>query len=659
MSDIRIKSIYLENFKGAESVSHTFDGKNATITGCNGAGKTTIADSYFWALADKNYALASNPNVRPIGEENRAPSVEIVFDIDGREVTVFKKQKFAVKKSKIGGADTFSTSNTYAVNFAECGKKELGKKMWAYGFDFELFLALSHPDVFTGQKSVDMRKILFGMSSEKSDKEIAKLTDGAEDVDELLSDYTVDEVKSMQNSALRKIREAYGKDGEILRAEIRGKESSKTDIDVKSLESAKKYLDAQIAENRAKQEDISKELKDRESASVEIYQLKRKIDEIKKSEESAWMKKQEDIQLKIGSLKYSKREEYLQIQRNEQSIFRAEDFIKRTKEMMEELVRDWTDINERIEEEQKREFNENNLVCEYCGQELPADKKQEQKAMFEEAKEKKLNELRNRIELINKKGTEAKRLIKESEEQIKRLNEDLKKSREKETELEKEIKEAEQELADLPESIDISDREDVKEIKQQISEKEASLNQGNGADEIRQRLKSDWEKLQKQMDAINQEFALLKRNEELDADIAGLRVKQRQYEQEKADAERILYQLDLISRKKNELLTDEINRNFDIVRWQFFIYQKNGEYKECCIPLIYGKTFGESTNTGLEILAKLDIIKNLQRFYGQSYPVFLDNAECLSEETKKRIEMDCQIIYLSVSEDKELRIEAE
>lgn len=71
------------------------------------------------------------------------------------------------------------------------------------------------------------------------------------------------------------------------------------------------------------------------------------------------------------------------------------------------------------------------------------------------------------------------------------------------------------------------------------------------------------------------------------------------------------------------------------------------------------KIFWKSTNTGREVLAKLDIIKGLQRFYGQSYPVFLDGAECLSDETIKRIEMNCQLILLKVTEDKELKIEME
>ena len=42
---MKIKSITLQNFKGCKNAAYTFDGKNATVCGANGSGKTTIFDS--------------------------------------------------------------------------------------------------------------------------------------------------------------------------------------------------------------------------------------------------------------------------------------------------------------------------------------------------------------------------------------------------------------------------------------------------------------------------------------------------------------------------------------------------------------------------------------------------------------------------------------
>ena len=156
---------------------------------------------------------------------------------------------------------------------------------------------------------------------------------------------------------------------------------------------------------------------------------------------------------------------------------------------------------------------------------------------------------------------------------------------------------------------------------------------------------------------MKSEISRASNNDSIDEQIAELRKKQIEYEQALADCEDILDQIKEIGKKKNNLLTEEINSNFEVVKWIFYEYQKNGEYKEICVPTINGKRFGECTNTGLEVLAKLDIVKGLQKFYGSFYPVFLDNAECLDSKSKSKIDMNCQLIMMCVSEEKELKVE--
>ncbi len=642
---VTIKYLHLENFKGVKNATYQLGGKNVSAIGQNGAGKTTIFTAYMWLMADKDSDLKSNPNIRPLDTEECTPRVEVVFDIDGKEVTAAKIQKCTVKKSKTGGADTVSLSNSYEVNSVEYGERDFKKKMAEYGFDFDLFLPLSHPDVFTSQKSADMRKALFGMASKQSDYEIACYMKGAQNVALLLENYNAEEVKAMQNATLRKIREEYGKDGEILRAKIEGMEQSKTDIDVAELELLKNSLNEQIDDNKAKQEDISKEFEEQRKASDGIIELKFELSDLQRKANEELEKKRREIRAEIDNAEWQLKEIRHQIRLNKQDIEATQKSIDTNTVLINATKESWKAANERV-------FDENSLICSYCGQLFQEEKQEEIRAKFAENKAKELAHL-------TKEGNELKSAIDKDKSEIEQLNATLGENEKALLKISDEVKGHEEQLGKLTQSIDISDHPKVWEIQKKIAEKESAMNKGNSAEEIRKQLKDELETLQKQMDVVNGDLALAQKNVEIDEQIAALRKKQGEFEQNKANAEKILYQLDLVSRKKNELLTEDINKNFDIVKWQMFEYQKNGDYKDCCIPTIDGKRFGESTNTGREVLAKLDIIKGLQRFCGQSYPVFLDGAECLSDETVKRIEVDCQLILLKVTDDKELKIETE
>ena len=625
---MNIKSIALQNFKGCKSATYTFDGKNVTVCGANGSGKTTINTSYNWVMADKDTELHSNPPIRPVDIEECTPRADIIFDIDGREVSVAKLQKQTKKGNSV------SLSNTYEVNAVEYGERDFKSKMAEYGIDFDLFLPLSHPDYFTSQKSADMRKVLFAMASEKSDKEIADLTDGADDVAKLLENYTAEEVKAMQNAALRKIKEVYGKDGEILRAKIEGMEQSKVDIDVAELELQRNTLKEQIAENKAKQEDISKQFEEYQKLSDGIMELKFADGDLQRKANEENIKARREIEDKISCKKFL-------ASKTQGTISETESDIDRTKRKIEVSTNRLNELRKLYTETSNRVFDENRLICSYCGQELPEEQKEQLRTKFEQAKKDELAEITN-------EGNMRKSDVEIEKETLRTLDIELLEHKKSLEMLNTAITSLEKQLSELSTSIDISDTDEYKSIQKQIAEKEQAMSQMNNASSIRESLEAEAEDLHIEYTEVEKQIALSQRNIEIDEQIADLRNKQSEYEQNKANAEKILYQLDLVSKRKNELLTDDINKHFDIVRWQMFEYQKNGEIKDCCVPLIDGKRFGESTNKGREILAKLDIIKGLQNFYGQYYPVFLDNAESLSEETLKRIDMPCQLIFLSV-----------
>lgn len=655
-----IKSIHLENFKGAKSATYQFDGKNVSVIGQNGLGKTTLFTAYMWLMADKDSDLKSNPNIRPLDTEECTPRVEVVFDIDGKEVTAAKIQKCTVKKSKTGGAYTISLSNSYEVNSVECGERDFKKKMAEYGFDFDLFLPLSHPDVFTSQKSADMRKILFGMASEQSDKEIADMTDGAADAAEMLTNYTAEEIKAMQNATLRKIREGYGKDGEILRAKIEGMEQSKTDIDVAELELHRNALREQIAKNRAKQEDISKEFEEQQKASDGVVELKMELNAIQQKANESLDNKRREIRRELDDLDFRMKEVKHQIRLNKQDIQAAEDSIKSNEARIQTEYGKQTDYDNELKAVEKYEMDENSLICSMCGQEFPAEKKKELVADFDEKKRRKIEQLKGDKAATEKRGKELRAAIDKVKAEIEQLKATMKENEDEEINLTESIKGLEKALEEIPQSVDISDRPEVQEIQRKIAEKDQAMNKGNSAEEIRQQLKAEGEDLQSQLTEVEKQLALAQKNIEIDEDISKLREKQKSFEQQKADCERILDRLGMISKRKNELLTDQVNSHFKLVKFRLFDYLKNGSVVDDCEPMIDGKSLKDHSNGALRVLAKLDILSGLQEFYNQHYPVFADDFSLVTDNTESRIDMECQLIKLVAEKGvKELKIEME
>lgn len=645
--NIQIKEMTLEFFKGVRNATYKFS-DSTNVFGENGLGKSTIATAFYWLLFDKSAELVSNPPIRPDNVEECVPRVDIVLDVDGKEVNLAKYQKQKVKEDKDKGTRTVSLTNSYEINGVEKSKRDFDAYLNDLGIEMDKFLLLSHPNVFTSglnskKEMEQMRGLLFEMTKSYTDKEIAEMLPDMEEVLSLMENYTIDEIAAMQNSTIRKIKENYGKDGEILRAEIKAKEELKVDIDVAELELGRNVLKEMIADNQAKQNDVLKQYEEFQNVSADIVQLKMKLNDIERNANSELDTKKHNYEMELLKAEKELDEQKFNSTKCEKQLStnRMELSIKNVKIQ---------DLRDELKIAKERKFDENNLICPYCKQEYTEDKKEQIKADFESTK---IDECKT----ITHKGVQLK-------EEIEQLTKDIAELTLAKTDCDNKIsvaantvKELKEKIDALPKNIDVSGSEEYKAISKELEDKQAIYNKGFDNNEIKANLKAEEEDLQNQLLDTERKIASSERNIEIDEQILELREKQKKYEQDKANAEKILEQLKCISKKKNELLVDGINSHFEIVDFKLFDYQKNGEYKEVCIPMIDGKTFGQSTNTGREVLAKLDIIKGLQKFYEQNYPVFLDNAECLSEKTKKRVNSECQIIYLNVSEDENLRIE--
>jgi hypothetical protein len=116
-----------------------------------------------------------------------------------------------------------------------------------------------------------------------------------------------------------------------------------------------------------------------------------------------------------------------------------------------------------------------------------------------------------------------------------------------------------------------------------------------------------------------------------------------------------MYLTEQFIRTKVNLLESKINSRFKLARFKLFDQQINGGLTECCETLYGGVPYSGGLNNGARINVGLDIINTLSEHYGFTAPIFIDNAEAVTQ----LIDTRGQQIRLIVSEqDKALRIVA-
>lgn len=640
-----LKKVVATNFKGFDNFEVTFkDGKNI-ICGQNGLGKTSLLTAIIWAFCDKDYDLNSNPNIRPDDAKDEAiPTVFIEGEVDGKPFTVKKSQKFKRSKPDAEGITKTSTTNAYELNSVELSARDFEKRLSEdYGVDFEKFLQLCHPNVFvSGMKDKksrdDMRATLFAMADGVSDLDIAKSDEKLSDVAGLLENYRYDEIESMSKASIRKIGEVYGKSGEIIDAEIRGLETAKSDVPMDELENKKKgienqidSLDKQIAKGKVDISDLETELN---KVNLDISRCTATADEALREKRSSLKDSLSDAERELKNKKFEK-------STYSDRIINANNDIRNREEKLERMKEDYLEVK-------SHKMSANATKCPACGREFDKDRIDEITKHFTE-------ERTNKLIQIDK-------IASETAESIDNLNKDIDAWNEKISIIEKEIDTIEQlvegikkEIDNIPDTPDYEDSDKYKELitRKDKIEVEMAEKMANSTDTSKDEALRD--SLKEQLQEIIEQIGKIKNNSTIDEKIEALRQKRIDLEQQKADAEKILYQLSILSMRKNEMLEEQVNKHFEIVKWRLFDVQKNGATLDACIPFIDGFRFGQSTNTGRELLAKIDIIRGLQTFYDMHLPVFIDGAECISENTENRIEMDCQAFFLKVTEDDELQ----
>ena len=660
---LKLISAHCENFKGFKAADVQF-GENIThICGCNGLGKSTIAELIMWTLFGVGYDLTSNPKVRREVDQVPVADVPVVGEItmvvDEKEIIARKVQKRSTKKD-----GSYSDDNTYSINGVE---KTLRDFEAYFEFDFNDLLMCMNIGAFLAKKPKEMREFLFKLPKDISVKDIVLKYPEFADLAGLMDKYSVEEISAMNKASITKLnKEIAGYPGRIDEVNRQIVE----DVDTAEMELQKNSLMDQIAEIERQEEDSLSQAKELETMSKDILELQFQKSEIERMANSALIAQRQKIQERIDSVDKKFRRATNDCSMAELDIQRLELAIQRKKKEKADLITEYNSVSEATYPEYQPipALTENDLNCPTCGQELPEDmrahnqtlwleREEKHRSQYDLAKEKFESSKAKRLIDIAEAGNECQKEISKFKDELAETKDKMESAGEQKALFYKDMGETKAMLEALPVWADLSENQEYEALVLEIQKKEEAMHSANSGADYRAILKEKKAEIQSELDNVKNQIARVMKNAELEDRIEFLRNEHAQKEQAKANCEKVLTLLEELDKKKNELMVDDINRHFGgRVTWDLFAFAKNGGYKkDYCEPCIDGYLVRDTANHGRKIEAMLIIALTIQKIVGIQAPVILDDGESL--DSWRIPKCKSQLIVIRRTDDKELKFE--
>lgn len=645
---MRIKHIFLQNFCKfyGSNVVDTDLYDRTEISGVNETGKSTIKRTiqYIFGCRDENGKEISGirPHDKDGNDLDGDITTEVTVEIDGTDKVLKKvcRQKFN-KKGEFTGNVT-----DYYVN-------DIPKK----AADFEAFLedSVCGKDKFSLcinamtlllKGGTDQRAILADMFGQHSNDDICNQFPEFEGLRTVLQDGTVDELKKRCNVQLYGTRGRNGTKGlQDLLDEIPSRidEISRqiVDIDLADLELQKNALLEKLNANSEQQNDNQKRMAEYDKLSDGIIELKGQLSALQQNANEKLDADRREKRTTLNQIHNEHQKELLKADTIREEITGLEKRIAQYEQKRQDLKKSW-DLNKSLK------FDENSLICPYCGQEYPEEKKEQLRTEFDVHKA-------HELELITKEGSSCADHIKADQAEMDHKRKELKKTEDEVERLEKEIAIADNALNSIPASVDISNTEEYKAIQSQIAEKEAAMNLYADMQSMRIELKCAEEEIRSDIEQVNKKLTSVSINESVDKRIAELEQERRDIAQKITDVQAQLDLLKKFSRKKNELLEDDVNEYLEFCHVKMFRPLVNGDTEECCDFTYRGEPYSRNMNHGARILTEIDICNAFQKRCGVELPIMVDDTESL--DPWKIPDVDSQLIMFRRSDDAVLKVE--
>jgi exonuclease SbcC len=692
MKTVFIERLRLKNFAGIPDLIVDFSTGGTSIYGDNGTGKTTILNAFLWLFFGKNFMDRQNQGIKPLTKDGKEihrldTEVEGEFRINGN-LEKFKKvykEKWTTKKG--------TTVEEFTGHVTDCYWNDVSFSATDYAIKVSsvipehLFKLLTNPMYFNSLHWEKQRETLIDMAGNISfDQVIDAIATVQNKMIHIInakdSGMTMDEYSKQLSGKLKRQKE------ECVQFPIRINEAQRNMpqvLDWEEIENAIKFTKLGI-------ENIDKNISDASAAyqskADEKLLLVKQYQEVVEKYQAQKFKLQQQITQDINTAKDLIYQKDATVNSTKTSILQTEHQIKQAEQSIQfnatsittkqarrsELNDQWQAVN--AEKYTPGVFNSDAIegTCFNCHQELPEDMKatavETQKAAFDTNEATKLQSFTQRIsqrkQEIEQEGNKLKADITALESQNKTLQENITTLQLKLIDLNARQQDQINELETLKQqhsasaSVDIEAAVKEAVIADTVAQQhrteglsiKAKIDAMNQQTDPANEFKTKRQEMQSKLDDLHKSLAVKVVIENTQKRIEELESQESALQNEIADLQCKLNDLELFERKKMDMVEASINGRFKVVTWRLFEQQINGGERPTCQCLVDGVPYNDVNYAG-KVNAGLDIINALVDHYQTSAPVFIDNRE----STTTIIPMKSQIVNLVVSEpDKKLRI---
>lgn len=640
MSVIKIQRLSLENFKCHRLLHLVFDGGNATIYGDNAAGKTSVYDALTWLLFGKDSAGNGEKNIEikpldatgAVADHDAITSVEAELLVDGEPLTLRREYR-EIWGTRRGSAVEVFEGNTseYYVDGVPCKKAAFDEKIKAMVSE-DVFRLLTSVSYFAKDLPWQKRReVLFDMAGTVTDRAIMAQEEQFMPLLEAMGKLELEDYKK------KLAAERKGFVGAKTELPARISECQKTIEDLEGLDFAAARAEAEAL--NARKDRLSEELLAIENDTalsqkrLELREVQLELNALEE-ENKAHRRSQQVSNAGVQTIKLDIQALRVRLAGRKKLVDSEEQFISSMDEKIQRSREEWANVSGEV-------FTGGNCVT--CGQTLPADKLQRAMDAFESRKRSRLREVESAAGSLKSTKEQAQYRRASYLEEI--------------GQLEAEIQGKEQQVLSLETNVvQVMDMEDYLQRKEAIQGRIKVL-----SDEMANMVDNTIAVKNQIQDQIYQAKMEIAKWTELIGKETVLDYSRKRIEQLRQDGknaaqcleaiDKMLFLIDEYARFKTRFVEDSINGLFRLARFRLYREQANGGVEDRC-DVVYDGVPYLGLNNGMKINVGVDIINALSRHHGVQVPLFVDNAESVTQ-------LECsttQVIRLVVSaEDKKLR----